>query len=198
MAARAGRAVRVDPGTASDRRGTVGTSAELTAQKLSVSSSPKHGRFRFLQPEPVGILNDLNLAGGRATNLSLGRPTGQQRPLINLRAVKNGVPFERKPQAVPSALEPFSVLYELEHHRGAFVILFLIYREGTVTKSRMRERLKPGPEALDGAIGSLTRLGLVKLDSSRRFPFAKTYRLTDYGRTLLDLPLSSWPSVFLR
>jgi DNA-binding HxlR family transcriptional regulator len=61
----------------------------------------------------------------------------------------------------------------------------------------MRQRLRIGQEAIDGALGCLVELGLVILDTQQVFPFAKRYRLTERGRTIVEGPLHSWSLVFL-
>jgi DNA-binding HxlR family transcriptional regulator len=92
--------------------------------------------------------------------------------------------------------EPFSILYVLEQHRGTLEILLLLSRENGVTKSRFRQRLRPVQVALNGALTSLERLGLVEAQSTDMFPFGRTYHLTDRGMALLAAPLRDWPFLF--
>jgi DNA-binding HxlR family transcriptional regulator len=92
--------------------------------------------------------------------------------------------------------DPYSLLYELEHHRGCFEILLLLHREGPVSKSRMRQRLRPGQRALEKSLRCLLRLGLVHTQTATRFPFATDYELTDRGRNLVTIPLQSWTQIF--
>lgn len=92
----------------------------------------------------------------------------------------------------------FELLYALESRRGTLEILTFLGREGSASKSRLRQCLKPGPEALEGALATLLRLGLVAGETVRDFPFGSRYRLTSLGSALLRTPLPLWSSLFTR
>ena len=88
-----------------------------------------------------------------------------------------------------------ALLYELERHRGSFEVLLLLYLRGSATKSLMRRWLRPGQEALAGSTACLVQSGLVRCETSRTFPFARTYRLTERGTALVETPLCRWSRV---
>jgi DNA-binding HxlR family transcriptional regulator len=94
--------------------------------------------------------------------------------------------------------DALSMLYALERHRGTLEVLLLLYAEGTATRSRLRAKLRPGAEAIDGALAGLGRLGLITSDHLRTFPFTRTYRLTERGEELLDAPLRRLPAMLRR
>ena len=198
MTARAKRAVRVTPGTASDRRGTGdGTPRAPPHSRVKAVFCGKQGAKPPIE-NSQGSLATFGLAGGLATKLaprvalqSMGFPS-------DARDARGGALLRSGPQSHVSTTDSFSVLYELQHHRGALEILLLLNRENSATKSGFRKRLRPGPEALGGALRSLFQLGLVQSYSIPNFPFTKTYRLTERGRALLEAPLRSWPSLILQ
>jgi hypothetical protein len=100
---------------------------------------------------------------------------------------------------IPAPLsELFRALYALERHRGTLEILFLLYTENPLSKSRLRQRLRPGPDALECALHTLGQLWLVAFDTVDRFPFGRVYRLTGRGRALIELPPRSWSFVLTR
>jgi hypothetical protein len=103
-----------------------------------------------------------------------------------------GAPQDKDP---PSA-ETLSILFELERHRGTLEILALLEREHSATKARCRQCLRPGPEALAGALKSLQTLGLVDGHSRSRFPFGRVFVLTPRGEALLRSPLHGWTLLF--
>lgn len=198
MTARAKRAVRVTPGATQDRRGI-----EVGALQIP-GSRPANPAFHDCRSaeHPIGngapLLDNLGLEG----ELSTGQTPSVVRQSTSFR---RGGPDERIAARLRGGIQPnvstsdsFSTLYELEHHRGALEILLLLNLETSATTSRFRQLLRPGPEALGGALRSLLKLDLVETDSVLTFPFAKTFRLTVRGRAILDSPLASWPSVIRR
>jgi hypothetical protein len=82
----------------------------------------------------------------------------------------------------------FVSLYEMERHRGSLEILLVLYTQGGATRSGLRQRLKPGPEALEASLQSLLRLGLVDFELRRSFPFGRQYRLTSRVQSLMCVP----------
>ena len=58
--------------------------------------------------------------------------------------------------------------------------------------SRLRRRLHPGPGALGRALRHLDAIGAVKFVESKSFPFTKLYKLTDWGKSLVETPMRSW------
>jgi len=175
MAARAKRAVRVGPGTMSDRRASAGCRGDGTSQS---------------SPRPAG---------------SAARETSSKGPALSHNSgelpVQANRPLERRTQdAVPviSVRDPYSILYEMECHRGAFEVLLLLHEEGLATASRLRQRLAPGQEANDGCLRFLVHARFVRLNRPTDFPFAKTYQLTAWGKDLVEAPVRSWPYVLVR
>lgn len=90
------------------------------------------------------------------------------------------------------------MLYDLERHHGSFEILLVLHQLGPSTVSRLRKILRPGQEALESSLSTLSGIGLVRCEPKGRFPFSKTYWLTGRGRALAEAPLCSWPSVVNR
>jgi DNA-binding HxlR family transcriptional regulator len=87
------------------------------------------------------------------------------------------------------------MLWELGRNRGTLQILFMLHGETSVTISRLRRRVKSGEVAIESALRSLARMGLIGCDSLRTFPFSKRYRLAELGTALVETPLYSWPRV---
>jgi len=92
----------------------------------------------------------------------------------------------------------YSMVNDLEHYRGTFQILLFLYREGPSTAYRMRQHLRPGPEAIQSSLKYLTRTRLVRPSRSLSFPFGRSYELTDWGRDLVESPVRAWPYVLLK
>jgi hypothetical protein len=198
MAARTRRAVRVTPGATQDRR-SFGVGA------FPPSVNPRH-KPTFFDKQDAGlrikrgkdVLDGLVLDVRERINPAPGVVRQFPRFRRDRPDAKTISPPRGASQAQVSAADSFSVLYELEHHRGALEILLLLNRQDLATKSTLRQHLRPGPEALGGAIRSLLKLDLVETFAVQTFPFAKTYRLTGRGKAILDSPLPSWPSLILK
>jgi len=206
MAARTKRAVRVDPGAAADRRETdgkgrfaVGTprvESGPAGSSAPDSTAPRGTfvEFRLMNPERETSANS-SLSGGVAIHsesVELGPWGGRETPLAPYSRAR---PRRQEPSARASGGDGYSMLYKLEHHRGAFEILFLLLWEGKATSWRMRSVLKPGPQSLQAALVSLIELGLVEsIESTREaaFPFGRPYRLSRLGRVLLATPPDHW------
>jgi len=92
----------------------------------------------------------------------------------------------------------YSIVNDLEHYRSTFQILLFLYREGPATACRMRQRLKPGPEAIQNCLSFLTRVRLVRSDWSHSFPFGRSFELTDLGKDLVESPVRAWPYVLVK
>ena len=105
--------------------------------------------------------------------------------------------FEPKREPRITISDPYSILYELERYRGELEVLHLLYREGSASFSRMRQRLRPGQTALERSLRGLVRLGLVSYSRSQSFPFSVVYALTDRGKELVDARFRSWPDVLV-
>jgi DNA-binding HxlR family transcriptional regulator len=192
MTARHRRVVRVEPGTTSDRRDTVGR--EVPPVDKPRFSRPLNG-LRGLDERSTGSedrLEGLGLAGGRMTSPGLERSMRLSGSVSRLPETKPEVLAGQGGEPRVSIRDPFPLLHELEHHRGTFEILLLLYRERSASPSQLRRRLKSGQEALDAALDGLNRLGLINIDPVRGFPFTKTYRLTERGRALIETPMGSW------
>lgn len=128
-----------------------------------------------------------------------GTPPSIPEPRVGspLEITRGPEPYRGRGEGSPLALSrtaghPFSLLYELERHRGAFEVLVLLYGRGASTKSDMRRRLRPGQEALESSLACLTRTGLACCEPSSSFPFGKVYRLTELGTALVETPLCGW------
>lgn len=165
MAARAKRAVRIDPGCFADRRASAGeldrdlgrlpAFSRLPSLPQDVSPSPSATRMCF--PQYDGIETS------RAKDDDF-----------------------------------YHVISDLERYRGTFQILLFLHREGPATAHRMRQRLRPGPEAIHNCLNHLTRTGLVRPTRSQTFPFGRSYELTDLGNEVVLSPVRSWPYVLVK
>ncbi len=164
MTARTKRAVRDDPGAASDRRASAGR-------------------------------NDLRLARPRRIDGRLGRAYKQSPDPPVPQGGGPDAGLGSSPRATIG--DVYSVVHELERYRGTLEILLLLYREGPATASRIRERLRPGPEAIQHCLSYLTKARLVRPARADSFPFGKSYELTDWGRDLVETPVRAWPHVLV-
>lgn len=176
MAARSPRAVRVDPGAATDRRAIAGAKQRgASLPQLHVVSFGDDPRTSSLYP--------------------LGRVEQSSPP------VKAGINHSRWCEVgVPrvSVRDPLSILYEIERYRGSFEILLFLYQEGATSASRLRQRLRPGPGALQRALLHLEEIGAVRHLQAHSFPFTKSYKLSDWGKDLVETPLRTWSSALVR
>lgn len=80
--------------------------------------------------------------------------------------------------------DSYTALYSLERHRGVLEILLLLANETSVTKTRMRQVLRPGSNTIDSALKALVQLHLAQVTVVRKRPYAIFYGLTDKGRTV--------------
>jgi hypothetical protein len=92
---------------------------------------------------------------------------------------------------------PYPILHELGRFSGTLEALHFLYCEEAATKYSMRQRLIARQIALDAALHNLVRHNLVTCDTSRTFPYAQTYRLTERGKALANAPLHTWLTVLL-
>ncbi len=203
MTARVERAVRVVPGTISDRQ-YPRAGEEQTASHQSFVEGPQPKRaIQTPRPESTAQPDVLKTTGWGKLKRPLeadpphpGREIRQPVARNRLSALVGGYPRGSLHDALP-------LINQLEHHRGSLEILLLLYEEESegdgslASPSHMRRRLRIGQEAIDGALGCLAELGLVMLDLQREFPFAKRYRMTERGRSLVERPLHSWSLAFL-
>ena len=173
MAARTERAVRVGPGTAADRRASAG-GAPRPDGGLAEARPLREENGRALDVLTDRRLEDPTLRRG-------GRPVARE--------------SSRSPTIIGPRRESFSVLYEIERCRGSLEILLLLHLEVRATAWRMRQRLRPGPEALLNGLNMLVRIGLVRRTCATTFPFAKSYELTDLGRELVESPFRAWVGI---
>jgi hypothetical protein len=193
MTARSRSVVWVVPGPNPDRDDRPRDGAGPGGQRES-PAFPGPGLREPLDREPGG-----RLSGGSSSPLNTTGPAGVGSSFRALPPGEAGpVPLdgrsERKaPELGDLPRDSLSLLYELERHHGTFEVLLLLYLRGSASKSQMRRWLRPGQEALESSLGSLTRAGLARCDPSGSFPFRKTYRLTARGTALVETPLSSWP-----
>ncbi len=188
MAARKGRAVRADPGTAKDRRHSVRKRPVTSTASAVASSSPADSVTLVRGSEDSGParLSDRVSAGGTGPSLEVWSPPatlGRQRTPSD---------DEHRPRVMMT--NPYALIYSLEQHRGSFEILLLLDREGMASKYRMREQLMPRQQALDSAVRCLERMGLVELERGLKFPFEKRYHLTGRGKEFAAT-IRAWPQV---
>jgi|SRR5580658_1507280 DNA-binding HxlR family transcriptional regulator len=198
MTARDERAVRVVPGSTADRPGL----------PPDISQRPSSAQGRVARELDSGAKSpSMDVLGSRTeAPLTAAPPKSRSRGVqirppevhgLSPHTSTRGACGDRVcTHATPTEL--MGLLYEIEHHRGTHEILLLLNQESIATTSRLRQRLRPGPEALGGALRSLTRLRLIEVRLAPTFPFAKTYRLTDRGRGLLDSPLRLWLALLLK
>ncbi|HYA57502.1 MAG TPA: hypothetical protein VEH57_03450 [Thermoplasmata archaeon] len=95
-----------------------------------------------------------------------------------------------------------SLVDQLVRHRGSLELMLLLHMEAKngvpgLTPSRIRGKIRLGQEAIDGALGCLTRLSLVSQEADDAFPFGVRCRLTSRGEKLVSLPMPSWSMAFL-
>ncbi|MGA8303621.1 MAG: hypothetical protein WA691_09405 [Thermoplasmata archaeon] len=195
--ARAKRVVWVEPGTAADLRDS---RIERTGTMRTVPIKLRTDRVPGVQ-RPNEKKRNVTL-GGRDLVKSLRATLGNDVALPTMGSpmvaphAKVGISRANRSEPPVSARDPFSVLYEIEQHRGGLEILLLLNGEGGATKSKLRQCLRPGPEALGGALRSLVRLGLLEPNLIPTFRFPTIYRLTARGRAFVECPLKYWPSLF--
>lgn len=185
MTVRTERAVRADPGATSGRRDsgwikTVDASASAIPPRNVLDTrrqiTPEKGGCPSLQP--------------RLTR-ELTATSEVEDPLMAINGQGPSPEHKRFPQAV--VRNPYALIYVLEQHRGSFEIALLLYREGEVSKYRMRQQLLPRQKAIDQALLGLMEMGLVEFECSRAFPFEKRYRLTPRGKEFVASSLRDWP-----
>ena len=230
MTARTERAVRAVPGATSDPRESVSIESKSHAQGPLVPTSPLVFRFGPIdaqRAEPLlaksaGSVSTTVQTGfdeSRQTNHEKSIGTNQSllegrepplRPAEIFSRMEHGVAFVAPPSRTRMRSEPttrtpkgvaYSILYEIEHHRGALEILFLLLWERQATMWRMRSVLRPGPQSLRSALGALAELGLVEPVVSGRetaFPFGSPYRLSAQGRAFLSTRPADWFERFER
>lgn len=198
MIARGKRAVRVTPGATQGRRG-------IHDLVLTTRNHPDDApRIRWMREAAPPIEKG---EGELTSRWPAERPPKDQPPGVS--SPSSGIQFNSPDARIRSLMggrtqleisptDSFSVLYEIEHHRGALEILLLLNRESSATKSRFRQCLRPGPQSIGCALQSLVQLDLIEASSIRAFPFATAYRLTSRGRALSESPLRSWPLLILR
>jgi DNA-binding HxlR family transcriptional regulator len=194
VTARGERAARAGPGTVSDRRGTVTMASSESSSRDSPTLTSKQCLVHIPVRESTPRDPNTAIAGGRILGPPLGLAAegttfSQARPLSRRAELS-------EQEVRESSTSTFSILYELDHHRGTLEILWLLYREESASKSRMRRKLRPAQKAIESSLEGLVRMKLIDCESVRSFPFSKTYRLTERGRILVETPLSSW-SLFL-
>lgn len=165
MAARDGRAVRAVPGATSDRcdsfqskppDASVGAIPSRFVPEAIPQISAEYDRARSPRPR---LIRELSASSEVANHFVA---VGGQGPSPE---------HKRFPRAV--VRNPYALIYALEQHRGSFEIAILLYREGEVSKYRMRQQLLPRQKALDQALRGLVKMGLVGFECSQTFPFEK-------------------------
>ncbi len=198
MAARSKRAVRVDPGAAADRRASAGKRRSLSSELLL---HPAHfdedtstaGEAHLENPKPATLVSQR--LSPEPTLVDKSRVSNSLPPSVRKSDRERPVALNSRPRITVN--DPYAVLYGLEYHRGTFEMLPLLHQEGSATMTRFRQRLRPAQRTLQRTLLFLTRAGLVRLARPRSFPFAKTYRLTDLGKELVETPIRAWSYVLV-
>jgi hypothetical protein len=199
VTARVRRAAGVDPGTTSNRRrggaegGDCGLASKRTGKltKVTPTRRPSTPRFRIAhRNRSTGndLISEISSRSGPIVAAGPGPHVTEARVLQLL----------VDPHGCSRELNPYKCPFELERHRGALEILVLLDSEGPVSKSRLRSRLRPGPEALNAAIQGLVGLGLVEARTNAAFPFESRLKLTRRGGEVLATPLRMWPSLLVQ
>jgi DNA-binding HxlR family transcriptional regulator len=198
LTTRNARVVRVAPGTTLDRYDSTRPS-RLTAPLKVLSKVSAHDHVPGTAQEASAPGPSMvPLPGDRLTSPApMATPVWAQSS-AGVRVAKEIASARQAPGGHSASKRRYVIMYLLEEHRGTLEILLLLLHERTASKSRMRAQLRPGPEALDGALRSLHLLDLVESQLVRVFPFGRTYRLTERGEALLATSLGSWPGVIAR
>jgi len=113
----------------------------------------------------------------------------------------NSALSRKGPCANPGGLDPRAaadMLDQLDQCRGWIAIVLFLYREKSASPYQLRRSLRPGQEEIEHVLRMLVRLGLARFDKSSRFPFATTYRLTDRGQRLAEIPPRSWMPIVVQ
>jgi DNA-binding HxlR family transcriptional regulator len=97
---------------------------------------------------------------------------------------------------VLAATDPLSLLYEIERYRGPLEVVYLLRRQGPVTKSELRKHVKPSERAIGHALRFLQSSGMVSLRREKGWPFAMSYRLTERGQRFADTFVDAWLRIF--
>lgn len=207
MTARNERAVRGAPGNAADRR-----QRGVGSKRHGDRPRGKAGLIGLVDVGPViPTLGPVELRSAilEATpSTSRSPPSGESILQLRVESPQAATPRESssftssskwptrsEPRIGESKATVYRFLFQLEHHRGAFEVLFLLLWEDRATLWRMRSALRPGPQAIRAALESLIRLGLVEpIESAREatFPFGRPYRLSGRGRSLLQTRPDQW------
>jgi DNA-binding HxlR family transcriptional regulator len=187
--ARNKRAVRAGPGTASDRRDTVGRGGDPAVSNSNRSSLAPDPDFKGHLPGREPARN--GLSGGIALRPTVGtQPV--PRSLSRSAAFKQGLDEPgTSAESVFWLGEQVSLLHELNRHCGTLEILRLLNDEGPATKYAMTRSLHPAPSGIKSSVRCLEWLGLIE-----RVPgdsVSKPYHLTEQGKALVSQPLNAWP-----
>ncbi len=91
-----------------------------------------------------------------------------------------------------SARKGRPLAYEFSRHCGSIEILQFLDREGSASVYLMSKRLTPTHTAIERALRWLLGRRLVECSPAEGFPFTKTFRLTEYGRAIVESPVRSW------
>ena len=194
MTARNERVVRVEPGTASDRRDTAARRLELSPSLPSNEDTLDSGGSS-LTGRGLGI-SDLELAGPSrraGVDNSLG-------PSFRSSPGRSEPSPCRDPQSLARFHDVSLILRRLGKHRGALRLLSLIHFQGPITMYEMRGRVSLGQRALQGTLAVLLELQLIEPQGRQPFPYSrsKRFHLTERGRELLRTPIEEWPSLLQR
>jgi DNA-binding HxlR family transcriptional regulator len=192
MTARDERSVPVVPGATEDRRESGG---RARAQRNARRQYRSHGTSPRLTSDLKSLAREPNVvsrsgASARDARHKIARESPNQ-PLASERSGPLGPQLAAHSYASYDTLQ---LLHELSGRATIQTWLFL-YWEGPANASQIRRLLKPGQEAIDGALNRLARARLVHQETLQIFPLTKVYSLTKRGRKLVETPIPSWPAV---
>jgi DNA-binding HxlR family transcriptional regulator len=189
------RSVRVVPGATDDRREDEGREP---AQRNERPQYRSPGIGPRLPSDPNSFSCGPNVTGRRGEFGRRVRPGTPPNP-ANGPSTSEGdrATNSQLPAHSSASLDTLQLLHELSGRATIQTWLFL-YWEGHANASQMRRLLKPGQDAIDGALGRLVRMGLAEHETLRSFPFTKVYSLTKRGRKLAETPIPSWPNIVVK
>jgi DNA-binding HxlR family transcriptional regulator len=185
-----------------------GTTAARQSRNVEGGSKPGNARSREMHPGTRRLTSPIELGklGGREPGHDGSWARSPHGLAVSSTQKSSGLndasqslePIGGRGCGVRSIDDILSFIAELDHYRGALVLLYFLYHAESASKCRMRQSLRPGQKALEHSLERLQRLGLVRYSQRRSFPFTKSYRLTPSGRALVEAPVSAWSAVWLR
>jgi hypothetical protein len=196
--ARDERVVTVAPGAITDRRKNLEGRDGVPKGELPVGDIGKPRELgRDVEDRP--LQNEATTSDGNPSVDPISTRSPYPNDALGLRVTGRGLRSpKRSLETQPLIHDPFLMLRELERHRRSLDILLLLYSEQSASKSRIRRQLQSGQESVNGSLRCLLRFGLVRLDENFTFPFSRSFRLTEKGKSIVETPLRSWSLILLQ